>query len=160
MRLCDIISDDMWFAGAAPGSWTAYLAVHAAKVLAVDPAAMDEEVTSLPNVTHLQACAPEVLSSIAAAAGPEGVDMIVSDMNMHPGEVMPILASLMATLRPGGLLVMTLKFPGTGRQKGLWQPRLIAGLGVRFKFAKLVWLLSNTNCERTFLAIRHSDHIP
>ena len=110
----------------------------------------------LPNVVHLRAPAPEVLAGICMAAGHQGADMLVADMNMHPRDMMPLVASLMLCLRPGGLLVLTLKFPGLGRVKGSWEARLTQGLGVKFRFARLVWLLANTSCERTFIAIRQS----
>ncbi|KAJ9523830.1 hypothetical protein QJQ45_020031, partial [Haematococcus lacustris] len=40
--------------GAAPGSWTAYLARRCRRVVAVDPADLAPEVLALPNVHHLR----------------------------------------------------------------------------------------------------------
>ncbi|KAK9835579.1 hypothetical protein WJX74_003512 [Apatococcus lobatus] len=45
--------------GAAPGSWTSFMAKSAKRVLAVDPASMDDSLLALHNVVHLQTRAPE-----------------------------------------------------------------------------------------------------
>lgn len=129
------------------------MARHADRVFAADPALLDDRVLALPNVVHLQTRAPEVLSSISERAGLQGVDMLVSDMNMHPSDMMALIASVIPCLRQGGFLVLTLKFAGVGRNKDIWQERLMHGLGATFSFARLVWLLANTGSERTFVAV-------
>ncbi|GAB4813429.1 hypothetical protein N2152v2_000475 [Parachlorella kessleri] len=69
--------------GAAPGSWTAYLAQHMQRVIAIDPAELDPSVASHPSVIHLRCKVEEavrtgLLASLVGfidtpvAHGPEG----------------------------------------------------------------------------------------
>ncbi len=50
-------------AGAAPGGWTAYLAQRMQRVIAIDPAALEQRVLDLPNVVHLRCKANEAVES-------------------------------------------------------------------------------------------------
>jgi hypothetical protein len=53
------------------------LAQHAQRVIAVDPAALDERAL-LPGVTHLACKAEDVVEQIHAMVGQAGVDLLVS----------------------------------------------------------------------------------
>lgn len=44
--------DDVIDVGAAPGSWSGWLAGRARRVVAVDPAQLSADVLALPNVIH------------------------------------------------------------------------------------------------------------
>lgn len=44
-----------------------------------------------------------------------GADLLVCDMNSHAAQTLRLLRQLLWLLRPGGLLLFTLKFFGSGR---------------------------------------------
>ena len=52
-----------------------------------------------------------------AVGGPAGADLAVCDMNHHPASVLPLLREVLPLLAPGGLVVLTLKFFGRGRDR-------------------------------------------
>jgi hypothetical protein len=141
-------------------------------VVAIDPAVLDPRALR-PNVTHLACRAENALGTLrelvgagAAGAGAEGADgapgaaggadLVCCDMNFYPKEVLPVLGQVLGLLRPGGLLVFTLKFCGHGRDKSEWGGaggRLAAALGpLGFTDLRLVWLMANTMSERTCVA--------
>ncbi|KIY99051.1 hypothetical protein MNEG_8913 [Monoraphidium neglectum] len=126
--------------GAAPGAWTQHLAgALGYRVVAVDPGALAPEVLTLPGVHHVRALSEDAAGAVRAllrgggggggcggdggggegeaAEGEGGAEVLVSDMNMHPFEVAPVVLPLLSLLKPGGLLVLTLKLPGTGRNR-------------------------------------------
>ena len=126
-----------------------------ARVAAVDPAELFPQVLALPNVTHCRCRAEDAGPQLAAALGGGGTDLLACDMNSHPAEVVPIVKQLLSELRPGGCLVFTLKFYGRGRVKEGWLESLKAELGPEFaEGLRLLWLLANTNSERTCVAVR------
>lgn len=51
--------------GASPGGWTYYLAAACARVVAVDPGALADQVASAPNVHHVRAKLPLALRTEA-----------------------------------------------------------------------------------------------
>jgi 23S rRNA U2552 (ribose-2'-O)-methylase RlmE/FtsJ len=144
--------------GAAPGGWTQQLATWAPLVIAVDPAELHASVAALPNVVHLKRkCDAEGALAVGAALHGQPIDLLVCDMNVHPRVVLDALKPLLGMLRPGGLLLVTLKFNGVGREKTAALERMVARLEEceeRFERVKLVGLQANTQAERTLLATR------
>lgn len=98
--------------GAAPGGWSRVLAETCREVVAVDPAALDERVSALSNVTHVRARAE---SYLAEAAGTFG--LITCDMNLHPVDAATLMARAAALLPPGAPAIMTVKFQTRRRRK-------------------------------------------
>jgi 23S rRNA (cytidine2498-2'-O)-methyltransferase len=92
--------------GAAPGGWTKVLAERGAEVVAVDPAELAPDVAALPRVTHLRGRAEALLGSADLAP----FDLIVNDMNTDPRESAAAVRSLLPLLKPGGSVIMTVKF--------------------------------------------------
>ena len=97
--------------GAAPGGWTKVLSGLARKVVAVDPADLDPEVTTLPSVVHYRCRAEEIPEEIGR------FDLITNDMNLSPLESARIMAGLADRLREGGTAIMTVKFVTRNRKK-------------------------------------------
>ncbi|MBM3472095.1 MAG: hypothetical protein FJX75_02325 [Armatimonadetes bacterium] len=99
--------------GAAPGGWSKALAEEGAEVLAVDPADLDPEVASLPNVTHFRGHSQDLLSlpDLGRFA------LLTNDMNLDPAESAAIVLPLIPLLEPGGAVVMTVKFMTPRREE-------------------------------------------
>ncbi|KAG2490785.1 hypothetical protein HYH03_010707 [Edaphochlamys debaryana] len=148
--------------GAAPGGWTQMLAAAGARlVVSIDPAQMDPGVAALPNVTHLQCRCDEAVASgrlagALEAAGLSEVDYVVCDVNAHPGQTVGWLEPVLPLLAPGGSLILTLKTFGRGKDKESYGAELAERLGPGFEPGRLVWLLSNTLCERTYVAVKRA----
>jgi 23S rRNA (cytidine2498-2'-O)-methyltransferase len=71
--------------GAAPGGWTRVLVDRKARVIAVDPAALDPNIARMKGVRHVRASAFDYAPS-------EPVDWLVCDMAWRPLEVAELLA--------------------------------------------------------------------
>ncbi|MEM4736772.1 MAG: THUMP domain-containing protein, partial [Nitrososphaeria archaeon] len=97
--------------GAAPGGWTKVLAGLAKRVVAVDPADLDAEVTRLPNVVHLRCRAEHVPRDIGI------FDLVTNDMNLLPVESAKIMVDVADLLKEGGSALMTIKFVTRNRRK-------------------------------------------
>jgi tRNA(Ser,Leu) C12 N-acetylase TAN1 len=97
--------------GSAPGGWTKILASSAKKVVAVDPANLDQKVEGLPNVVHLQSRAEEIPDNIGL------FDIITNDMNLAPAESAKIMVAVATHLKKGSFAVMTVKFVTRHRKK-------------------------------------------
>lgn len=155
--------------GAAPGGWTMYLTERGAKkVIAVDPAALDPAVFLLDNnsdtadqpsssstmIHHIRDKAQNAIPEILDLLNGDSLDVVVSDMNVHPCHMTQIISPLLNILTPGGILIVTLKFGGRGgggeREESLkmWEEYL----GEGYEGVKLLWLLGNTVTERTIVA--------
>ena len=79
--------------------------------------------------------------------------MLVSDMNIHIGQALRPVQALLQILRPGGLIVVTLKFFGVGRQPRKWEAIAQKSLEDEGLInCKFVWCLANTVNERTLIA--------
>lgn len=93
--------------GASPGGMTTELLARGYQVTAVDRAALDAR---LANARGLQA----VVADAATFQPARGTtyDAILSDMNGDPLESIAQVIRLAKYLRPGGLVVFTLKLPG------------------------------------------------
>ncbi|GBF88771.1 hypothetical protein Rsub_01672 [Raphidocelis subcapitata] len=143
--------------GAAPGAWTQHLVrCLGYAVAAVDPAELAPSVLELPAVRHVRALSEAAGPALEALLPAGGAELLVSDMCAHPVQAVKVLRPLLRLLRPGGLLVMTLKLPGVGRDRTGVVARVRRDLGpeVVESSVKAVWLLSNTACERTLIARR------
>ncbi|KAF6263544.1 hypothetical protein COO60DRAFT_1668602 [Scenedesmus sp. NREL 46B-D3] len=141
--------------GACPGGWTSYLADSCCyNVLAVDPAPLHPDVTARPRVQQILGRAQDVGEQVDAALAGQQADLLVCDMNDHPVRVGELLLPLLPKLKPGGWLILTLKFYGRGREKATMVHHLDKYFQSEMEGGRLTWLLANTLCERTYLAQR------
>lgn len=93
--------------GASPGGMTSELLARDYKVTALDRAPLDPRLAQHPNLTF-------ALLGVGAFK-PSAVmryDAILSDMNGEPLEAVRQVARLSANLKPGGLVIFTLKTAG------------------------------------------------
>ena len=81
--------------GAAPGSWTEFLAQQC-HVFAVDPAALDDVVAALPDVEHIRRTSQTAGDELAECLGNARAAVLSCDVNKHPYEVVP--SALAATI--------------------------------------------------------------
>ena len=107
--------------GSAPGGWAAVLAETMAEVVAVDPGSLDQSVTALANVRHLQ-CRAEGLGECRTLLGE--FDILTSDMNLDPAESARIMCQLAPLLRPGAPAIMTVKYVTKHRRRHEREARL------------------------------------
>ena len=98
--------------GAAPGGWTRILAQSQYRVVAVDPALLDEHVARMRGVVHHRTVADRFLSTYRG----ESFGAIVNDMRMDPVASAQIMRDCAAFLMPLGLGLMTLKLQKEGAQ--------------------------------------------
>uniref|UniRef100_A0A1D2A4D0 Ribosomal RNA methyltransferase FtsJ domain-containing protein n=2 Tax=Auxenochlorella protothecoides TaxID=3075 RepID=A0A1D2A4D0_AUXPR len=142
--------------GASPGGWSTLLASSMHHVISIDPADMAPEALALPNLTHIKSrvetALPQIEAALAAAGAGGGADLLVSDMNKHPSAMIGMVEPLLAYLKPGGHLLLTLKFFSRSRDKA-WDPTNCPQLA-GFRGVQVVWLLANTAHERTCVAIK------
>lgn len=141
--------------GAAPGGWSYHLAKQIRMVIAVDPAELSSELL-LPNVHHIKLKSELAGKHVAALLGCGKADMLVADMNQHPDTTVEAIKPLLPFVRPGGNIIMTMKFYGIGRDRAAVHARITAAFGdmIDGSTAKAVWLMANTVNERTFVAQR------
>ena len=137
--------------GASPGGWTKALADNGVKVYAIDPAVLDPLVIALPDVIHVKKMGEAAVEDLKVAKCM--ADLIVCDINQPPYRVASVLLQMMEFLKPGGSILMTMKFNGKGREhegqvEGVEK---IFGKAIDEKETNCVWLMSNTNRERTLL---------
>jgi len=93
--------------GACPGGMTSELLARGQRVTAIDRAPLDKRLQGRPGLTF-------VLEDVAAFRAPAGAsyDALLSDLNGPPEESMTQVTRLSRYLKPGGLVVFTLKLPG------------------------------------------------
>lgn len=89
--------------GASPGGMTAELLTRGYRVTAVDRAPLDPRLHNHPQLRFLRADASEFDDAGAT------YDAILSDMNGPPKESLRLLLLRASSLRPGGLVIFTLK---------------------------------------------------
>ncbi len=97
--------------GAAPGGWTRVLRGYGMKVVAIDPALLDERVVSDPGVTHFQGTTQEYMRD------GQKCDVIVNDMRMDALLSCQIMGEAAGILNAGGFAIMTLKLPHDNQLK-------------------------------------------
>ena len=101
------------------------------------------------------------------AAGPYGV--IACDANIDSDDALKLVAPMLPFLAPGGLLIFTVKCPTKYvTQKNLEKLEMglcdgfvtTEGAARRWSSMKVVWLLANTEHERTLLAVAEGPGNP
>lgn len=119
--------------GASPGGMTAELLDRGFRVTALDRAPLDARLDGRPGLVFLQA-------DVADFQPPSGVafDAILSDMNGDARRAFAEVARLSAHLRPGGLVVFTLKLAGCGDLEAV--ESLSRDVRERAEAAGLEWL--------------------
>lgn len=95
--------------GAAPGGWSKVLADYGYKVLAVDPANLDDRLENDPRIVHIRSKSQDLKLE-------EPLDLIVNDMNMDPQDTAEIMNELAPLLAEGGLAILTLKLPSSPKR--------------------------------------------
>lgn len=134
------------------------MAQHVSLVIAIDPAQLSPELL-LPNVHHIKCKSEVAADNIRALLGSNKIDLIVADMNQHPDTTIQAIIPLLEFVKAGGLIIMTMKFYGIGRDRSAVQARITKTLASRIDVvnANAVWLMANTVNERTFIAKRSHD---
>jgi 23S rRNA (cytidine2498-2'-O)-methyltransferase len=90
--------------GASPGGWTRILRGYGLDVVAVDPADLDQRLRGDTHIRHVRATASPFLAQTR-----EQFDIIVNDMRMESAMSVGLMVRAAAHLKPGGLMIMTLK---------------------------------------------------
>lgn len=147
--------------GAAPGGWTHQLAQDMRMVIAIDPAMLHESVAALENVHHVQKMSqdagPDIddIMECESAERKKEVDLITCDANRDPFRLGKMLAPALKYLRPGGMLVVTLKFRGNGaRNLDKSMKALSDAFTCDITGMRNLCLMANTQNERTVVARR------
>ena len=140
-------------AGAAPGGWSYRLAQHCDMVIAVDPAELSSSLL-LPNVHHVKSKSELAGNAISSLLAGSKADLVVADMNQHPDVTVLAMQPLLQFLKPGGAIIMTMKFFGIGRDRSAAKAKIAAAFDGKAVLAdvKMVWLMANTVNERTLIA--------
>ncbi|KAG6541600.1 hypothetical protein Mapa_016993 [Marchantia paleacea] len=146
----DMIAMDL---GASPGAWTQFLSKHIHRVVAVDPAELNGQVLQ-HNVTHIRKLAQDATEELVAWSEGKGYDLLVCDVNRHPVEAAKLVSPLLPYLKEGGLLVLTLKFHGRGRDKEQKVDEIKGIFRKALTKTDCIWLLANSIYERTFVGIK------
>jgi hypothetical protein len=102
--------------GASPGGMTAELLSREYRVTAVDRAPLDARLQNAPGLTTALADA-----ATFQPAPKIRYDAILSDMNGDARDSISHVARLSKHLRPGGLVVFTLKLPGVATYSGVME---------------------------------------
>jgi 23S rRNA U2552 (ribose-2'-O)-methylase RlmE/FtsJ len=144
--------------GAAPGGWTHQLAQDLETVIAIDPAELNDTVTALKNVYHVKKTSQNAGEDLEKILGEEKISLLTCDANRHPSFIGEMLAPVLKFMKPGALMVITLKFHSRGEQVNKDASKAMKELIESFqKFGydatdpRTVWLLSNTASEKTVL---------
>lgn len=95
--------------GASPGGWTRILLGYGLDVVAVDPADLDPRLRDEPRVRHVRTTAGPYLAETT-----ERFDVIVNDMRMDPAMSTGLMVDAAEHLRPGGMMILTLKLSPHG----------------------------------------------
>lgn len=90
--------------GASPGGWTRILRGYGLKVIAVDPAELDQRLRDDPGIRQVRTTSNPFLEQTT-----DTFDMIVNDMRMDPGMSVGLMIDAAQQLKPAGMMIMTLK---------------------------------------------------
>ena len=143
--------------GASPGGWTHQLAKDMETVIAIDPAELHESVLELENVHHVQKPSQNAAGDLEKILGDRNISLLTCDANRHPSFVAEMLAPVVKYVKPGGLMVITLKYSFKGRKKHKSSESMeelkesFLKFGYELDHMRTVWLLSNTAYEKTVL---------
>jgi 23S rRNA U2552 (ribose-2'-O)-methylase RlmE/FtsJ len=110
-RLHTPLSGQLWLdLGASPGGISEALFQLGGRVIAIDRAPLDSRLCGIPEIIFLQENAVEAsVSRITQAAKSAQLDGVVCDMNGPPQIAAHSVLRLVPLLKPGGLVVFTLK---------------------------------------------------
>lgn len=97
--------------GAAPGGWTRLLLEAGLKVVAVDPAKLDQRLFRRPGLIHFRSYAEHYLEVETPGQKPQIFDVITNDMRMDARDAARLLIKMRDRLRPDGFILSTLKLP-------------------------------------------------
>ncbi len=97
--------------GAAPGGWTRLLLNAGLKVVAVDPAKLDQRLFRYPGLIHFRGYAERYLEIEEPGKRPQLFDVIMNDMRMDARDAARLLIEMRDKLRPDGFILSTLKLP-------------------------------------------------
>jgi 23S rRNA (cytidine2498-2'-O)-methyltransferase len=90
--------------GASPGGWTRILRTRGFDVTAVDPGELAPTLAADRCVRHVRTTAGQFLRG-----SHDRFDCIVNDMRMDPDQAVRTMLTAASRLRPGGLMISTLK---------------------------------------------------
>lgn len=90
--------------GASPGGWTRILRQYGFTVWAVDPGQLDPRLASASGIHHVKMTAGPFLRMTDVEA-----DLIVNDMRMDPDLSTRTMLEAAIRLKPGGMMIQTLK---------------------------------------------------
>ena len=93
--------------GAAPGGWTRLLRDAGMRVVAVDPARLDDRLGG--RLEHYRGYAEDYIEE--ALQRRKRFDVITNDMRMDAREAARLLVEARSCLRPDGFIISTLKLP-------------------------------------------------
>jgi hypothetical protein len=152
--------------GAAPGGWTSFLAgplVGCSKVIAVDAASLAPAVLAIPSVYHVRSNLQDALTSGALSADAP-YDLLVADLNADPRDCARWISPLFSLMRPGSVLVLTMKLPyaSVDSEMAHGQPIIQAAsemLSFGWSGFHCRWLTANTVNERTLFAFRRESSL-
>jgi hypothetical protein len=152
--------------GAAPGGWTSFLAgplVGCSKVMAVDAASLAPAVLALPSVYHVRSSLQHALVS-GALSDDAPYDVLVADLNADPRDCARWISPLFSLMRPGAVLVLTMKLPyaSVDSEMAHGQPIIQAAadmLSFGWSGFHCRWLTANTVNERTLFAFRRKSPV-
>lgn len=97
--------------GAAPGGWTRLLLDAGLRVIAVDPAKLDQRLFRHPGLIHFRSYAEHYLEVETPGKIPQAFDVITNDMRMDARDAARLLIKMRTRLRPDGFILSTLKLP-------------------------------------------------
>jgi 23S rRNA (cytidine2498-2'-O)-methyltransferase len=100
--------------GASPGGWTRILRAHGLDVVAVDPADLDPRLRNDRHIRHVRTTAGPFLDRTT-----DRFDIVVNDMRMDPAMSTGLMLAAAKHLKPGGLLILTLKLSPKGAVKAV-----------------------------------------
>jgi len=138
--------------GASPGGWTRILRQRGLEVWAVDPADLDPRIVSDPGVHHVRTTAGRFLAETQLEA-----DLIVNDMRMAVDLSVSVMRGAMRRLKPGGMIIQTLKITPHGSLRIV--RNAVAALGQDFDILFARQLHHNRN-EITIVARRSATPPP
>jgi hypothetical protein len=116
---------------------------------------MNAELLKMPNVRHIRLLAEQATPQLLREEPP--FDVLCCDMNQTYSECIERMVALAVLLRAGGLLCFTMKSHHVGKNQAIIDAELqsaVAQLTPLFDSIRTMWLWSNSERERTVIAVR------